>query len=84
MATGKKDGLAFALGMLAGVLAYAELTPGIDTWIKDTGQGVLTLPAVTGIGAGGWALAFIAFLAFAGWGMGRLEARFRHLRPSAG
>lgn len=82
MATGKKDGLAFALGMLMGVYAYAELTPGIDTWIKDTAQGALTLPAVTGIPAGWWALAFVAFLAFAAWGMGRLETRFGYLRPS--
>ena len=26
----------FAFGMLVGVYAYAELTPGIDTWIKAT------------------------------------------------
>ena len=39
MATGRKDGIAFALGMLAGVLAYAELTPGIDAWIKRHGAG---------------------------------------------
>jgi len=84
MATGKKDGLAFALGMLVGVYAYAALTPGIDTWIKDTAQGALTLPAVTGIAAGWWALAFVAFLAFAAWGMGRLEARFDYLRPARG
>ena len=84
MATGKKDGAAFALGMLGGVLAYAELTPGIDTWIKDTAQGTLTLPAVTGIAAGWWALAFAAFLAFAAWGMRRLEASFRYLRPFGG
>ena len=34
IATGRKDGVAFALGMLAGVLAYAEFTPGIEAWIK--------------------------------------------------
>lgn len=84
MATGKKDGAAFALGMLVGVYAYAEFTPGIDTWIKDTAQGALTLPAVTGIAAGWWALAFVAFLAFAAWGMGRLEAHFGYLRPTRG
>lgn len=83
MATGKKDGLSFALGMLAGVLAYAELTPGIDTWIRDTAQGTLTLPSITGIGAGWWTLAFIAFLVFAGWGMGKLEVRFARFRPRA-
>lgn len=84
MATGRKDGFAFALGMLAGVFAYAELTPGIDIWIKDTAQGALTLPSVTGIAAGWWALAFVAFLLFAAWGMRRLEARFGYLRPAGG
>ena len=81
MATARKDGYAFALGMLAGVLAYAEFTPGIDAWIRDTAQGAMTLPMITGIGAGWWTLAFIAFLVFAGWGMGRLETRFAGLKP---
>jgi hypothetical protein len=81
MATGHKDGYSFALGMLAGVFAYAEFAPGVDGWIADTAQGVMTLPSVTGIGAGWWTLAFIAFLGFAAWGMGRLETRFAGLRP---
>src|SRR6266508_1076409 len=83
IATGRKDGLSFALGMLAGVVAYAELTPGIDGWIKAGSEGELTLPSVTGIGMGWWTLAFIAFLAFAGWGMAKLERRFAGLRPQA-
>lgn len=82
IATGRKDGVAFALGMLGGVLAYVELTPGIDDWIKANTAGEMTLPSVTGIGMGWYALAFIAFLAFAGWGMSKLEARFRHLNPA--
>jgi hypothetical protein len=76
IATGRKDAIVFALGMLAGVYAYAELTPGIDAWIKSESRGELTLPAVTGIGAGWWTLAFAAFLAFAAWGMAKLERRF--------
>ncbi len=83
IATGRKDGLSFALGMLAGVVAYAELTPGIDGWIKAGSEGELTLPSMTGIGMGWWTLAFIAFLAFAGWGMAKLERRFAGLRPQA-
>ena len=83
LATGRKDGLAFALGMLAGVYAYAELTPGIDAWIKATAQGEMTLPSVTGLSMGWFALAFVAFLLFAAWGMSRLEHRFGDLRPGA-
>ena len=83
LATGRKDGMAFALGMLAGVTAYAEFTPGIEAWIKAGSRGEMTLPSITGIGMGWWALAFVAFLAFAGWGMGRLEQRFAGLEPTA-
>jgi hypothetical protein len=76
VASGRKDGLSFMLGMLAGVFAYAEFTPGIDEWIKARSAGELTLPSVTGIGMGWWTLAFAAFLVFAAWGMAKLEDRF--------
>jgi len=81
LATGRKDGFVFAFGLLAGVTAYAEFTPGIEAWIEAGSLGELTLPSVTGIGMGGWVLAFIALLAVAGWGMARLEQRFAGLRP---
>jgi hypothetical protein len=81
LATGRKDGMVFALGMLGGVLAYAELTPEIDVWYKAHATPELTLPALTGIGMGWWALAFVAFLLFAAWGMGALERSFGHWRP---
>jgi hypothetical protein len=81
MAIGRKDAIAFALGLLAGVYAYAEFTPGIETWIKATAQGDMTLPSITGIGMGWWALAFAAFLLFAGWGMRKLEVRFSSWTP---
>jgi hypothetical protein len=82
IATGKKDGMVFALGMLAGVMAYTELTPGLDAWISATSRGALTLPAVTGIGMGWWAIAFVAFLLLAARGMDRLQRRFAYLRPA--
>jgi len=83
IATGRKDGMVFALGMLAGVLAYAELTPGLDDWYKATASGVITLPQATGIGMGWWAVFFVAFLAFGAWGMARLEVRFKGLKPES-
>jgi len=83
MATGRKDGMVFALGMLMGVLAYAEFTPGIDAWIAATSRGELTLPALTGIGMGWWAAAFVIFLLLAARGMDWLQRRFSHLRPRA-
>jgi uncharacterized protein len=83
IATGRKDGMAFALGMLAGVLAYVELTPNIDEWIKANTQGEMTLPSVTGLSMGWFVLAFVAVLLLAAWGMSRLERRFANLRPPA-
>ncbi len=81
MATGKKDGIVFALGMLAGAMAYAELTPGLEAWIKATSRGELTLPALTGVDMGWWVIAFVAFLLLAARGMDWLQRRFSHLRP---
>jgi hypothetical protein len=81
IATGRKDGLAFALGMVVGLLAYAEFTPWMEDWIAANTAGEMTLPSVTGVSMGWFALAFAAFLVFAAWGMGRLERRFGHLRP---
>jgi len=83
IATGRKDAMVFALGMLVGVYAYAELTPGIEGWIKATAEGAMTLPSVTGVPMGWFVLAFVAFLAFAAWGMNRLETRFASLRPAS-
>jgi len=82
-ASGRKDAWLFALGMLAGVGAYAEFTPGLEAWIKAGQIGEVTLPSLTGIGMGWWTLAFIALLALAGWGMGRLERRFAPVKPAA-
>jgi len=82
IATGRKDGLVFALGMLAGVLAYAEFTPQLDDWYKATALGELTLPSVTGVGMGWWTLLFVAILLAGAWGMATLERRFKGLRPT--
>jgi uncharacterized membrane protein YedE/YeeE len=81
IATGRKDGITFALGMLAGVLAYAQFTPQIEAWYTANATPDLTLPSVTGVGMGWYALAFVAFLLFAAWGMGKLEQMFGHWRP---
>ena len=81
IATGRKDGMLFALGMLGGVWVYADFAPGLDAWYQDTASGVITLPQATGIGMTWWVLAFVAFLAFGAWGMDKLERRFTYLKP---
>jgi hypothetical protein len=83
IATGRKDAAAFALGALLGVLAYAELTAGLEAWYKTGVQGDMTLPSVTPVGMGAWTFAFIAILALAAWGMRRAESRFAGWRPSS-
>jgi uncharacterized membrane protein YedE/YeeE len=81
IATGRKDAMLFAGGMLAGVLAYAEFTPQLDAWYKASAIPDLTLPSLTGVGMGWFAAAFVAFLMFAAWGMGKLERGFARWRP---
>lgn len=84
IATGRKDGFAFAFGMLSGVWAYAEFTPGLDGWIESVSAGEQLLPAVTGVGMLWWAAAFVVVLLAAARGMGWLEARFSRWRPVLG
>jgi hypothetical protein len=81
MATGRKDGAMFALGMLAGVYFYAEFTPGLDTWYRNTAAGEITLPSLTGIGMGWWVLVFVAALLGGARGLRWLEQRFASARP---
>jgi hypothetical protein len=83
IATGRKDAAAFALGVLLGVLAYAELTPGLDAWYKTGVQGDMTLPSLSAIGMGPWTFAFIAVLAITAWGMRQAESQFAGWRPSS-
>jgi hypothetical protein len=80
-ATGRLDGIAFAGGILAGVAAYAQFLPGVETWVRDHATENLTLPSLTGVPAGWYVLAFIAVLAFGAWGMAWAEQRFAGLRP---
>ncbi|MCL4763762.1 MAG: YeeE/YedE family protein, partial [Burkholderiales bacterium] len=56
-ASGRLDAVAFVAGLLAGVAFYAEALPGLETWVRDGATADLTLPALTGIGAGGYVLA---------------------------
>ncbi|MBL8340472.1 MAG: YeeE/YedE family protein [Rubrivivax sp.] len=82
-AIGRKDAWVFALGILAGVWSYAEFTPGLEAWIKAGQVGELTLPALTGIGMGGWVALFVGVLVAMGFGLRRLEQRFAHWKPTA-
>ena len=82
IASGRKDGLVFALGMLAGVWAYAQFTPQLDAWYRDSALGELTLPSLSGVGTGWWTLLFVAALLLAGPGLRWVEQRHANLRRS--
>lgn len=82
-ALGRRDAWLFALGMLAGVWVYASFTPGLDDWIRAGQVGELTLPGLTGLGMGVWALGFLALLVALGFGLAAIERRFAHWRPPA-
>jgi hypothetical protein len=81
LATGRRDGLAFALGMLAGVASYAELGPGVEAWVAGGGS-EQTLPDLTGVPRLWWTLLFVGVLAAAARLMAWLERRFATNRPT--
>lgn len=82
LATGRRDGAAFALGMLAGVAGYAELAPGLEAWVAGGGR-EQTLPDATGVPRLAWALVFVVVLVAAARLLSWLERRFAANRPAA-
>jgi len=82
-ATGRVDGLVFALGILGGIVVYSEFMPGIEVWVRETARDDLTLPGISGIGTGWYVLGFVGLLGLAAWGARGIERRFARLRPGA-
>lgn len=75
IATLKKDGLFFGLGLLAGIFAFGET---IDGWLSDfwnsSDLGRFTLPELFGLPAGVVVLAIIAMALFLFWVVEKVEA----------
>jgi hypothetical protein len=82
MATGRIDALVYALGMLAGLAAYAEVYPAIAAWTKTTALGEITFPDFLGLPR--WALVALMIAMAAGmfWGATKLERAFAGWRPA--
>jgi hypothetical protein len=76
VATGRIDAIVFAVGLVTGLVFYAEFMPGVDVWIREHGQGALTLPDVLGVSMGWLVLASIVVWAGVVWLVRVLERRF--------
>ena len=78
-ATGRRDGIAVLVGMLAGVFLFAEVFPFLRSLYDSTPRGQLTVPQALGIshGAAVFAVVVMAIGAFviAGWLEQRARAR---------
>ena len=46
LSTGRFDGMAYALGLFAGTIGYAEAFPAIKDFVNSGARGALTLPEV--------------------------------------
>lgn len=84
MGTGRVDGLVYLIGVVGGLLGYAEIYPWIADWSHSTDLGQVTLPEYFGLPyglvvAGIVVMAVVAFAA-AEWA----ERRFGGVVPVAG
>ena len=59
VASGRKDAVLFALGMLAGVVRLRRVHAATGRLVQGHTLGEMTLPTLTGVGMGWWTLAFI-------------------------
>jgi hypothetical protein len=82
MATGRMDAMVYALGMLAGLAAYAEVYPAIEGWTKTTSLGEATFPDLLGLPRGALVALVIAMAAGMFWGATKLERAFASWRPA--
>ncbi len=76
IATGKLDGLLFALGLLGGTLAFAELLPHIQGFFSMTSIGTTTIPVYFNLPYGLVVFAVVLMALGGFYGAGLIERAF--------
>ncbi|NJD32598.1 MAG: sulfurtransferase [Gammaproteobacteria bacterium] len=73
VATGRIDGMVYALGIFAGTFVYAEAYPAIKGFVNATPMGQVTLPQVFDIPWGVLVFAVVLMAVLGFWGATRVE-----------
>jgi rhodanese-related sulfurtransferase len=76
LATFKKDGLFFSLGVLFGIFAFGETVSTYETWWNSSYLGRFTLPEWLGLPTGVVVLLLVLMALFMFWGAEQLERIF--------
>jgi len=73
VATGRVDGMVYALGIFAGTFAYAEVYPSIKAFVNSNEMGQVTLPEVLGLPWGVIVFVVVVVAVVGFWGAGKVE-----------
>ncbi len=73
VATGRIDGMVYAVGIFAGTFVYAEAYPAIKGFVNATPMGQVTLPQVFDIPWGVLVFAVVLMAVLGFWGAARVE-----------
>jgi hypothetical protein len=76
LATGRFDGVLYALGIFAGTFAYAEVYPSIKGFVNSGAMGQVTLPEVFELPWGLVVFAIVVIAVVGFWGATLIERRF--------
>lgn len=79
-AVGRLDGVAFLLGSFAGIFAFGEIFPQVESFYKAGAMGDLLISNVLGLTSGQWALALMVVAVGTFVAVGRIE---RHVNPDS-
>jgi len=76
LATGRIDGIVYALGLFAGTFVYAEVYPWIKDFVNSGAMGQVTLPDVFNVPWGLVVFVVVVIAVVGFWGATLIERRF--------